>query len=1286
MSVPVPIPAAEPPPASGPRLEFRVAGRVTTYSLSKDSFTVGSGMGCDFRIPGKQVPAAFGRIEKSPGGYLLRPLSPAPPILVNGQSLTEDRPVLLAPGDRMTFGPADATFHVSVSAPLVRPKLFVPLEPPQSGPTYLRPKFIREEVATGWDAVRTGDYVPEPTSPVSEGESVGHVPLISLDVLHAQLLARSRELDERASELEADRVLWYRRRQEMEDELRAAPRDEHVRAREADLATKELDLARVRDELSTLRQSLYDQYRERRDQLAEMQDAVRAQSAAVVERERAVTEREAAAESRWHEADRLRVAAAGFERDLVAFGERQTQLDAAYAELERQKRAVADGRDELLRERQSFEAERNLHDASWREHDGLLGAREAELARGEEDLRHRLALLSEERTKAVNAVSQYDEKSKSLDARTAELDRRAAEVDARHSQLVQDAADLEDQLNLADEAARRTHGESLRLDGLREGLERREAEVAGRSAACESQVAALAVLRAALDRRQSELADADTQAAATRHTLLHAQEEMDRRLADAARLRDEIGLAREGAEADRRVAAERAALAQAERDELRRREDALTAEADRLTAKETELNERTADLAEQTATLKARVRNVMDLQERLEADRRAVRERATHVGESEAVRLGLQEQLRRRAEELSAKAKQLDATAARVTEELATVERTRAGLAADRDRLVATAESQRREVSELRTEVERRVAAVAEREGALNRQISRLREAGQTVAAERKSLFEAKQTWERERSQAMAAEEDRRHRLSLFEREMTAAADELRRQAPELDERGRASLAHLAAARESLRGQLDELRRFAHDGRAELDRDRERLRDRDRTLDAAREEHRHAVAAFRQELLDWQANLADLRDAVGRGETVFESQRADLTKSSLRAEEQAKELERRERELHEARRAVALERGELDRHLGEMRDWYKRKLRELAGPPATGPLAVERPREEELAPGDRHLGDLLRRSDLIESDTLDLLWAQAARQRRSLRQVLLASGTLTLFQLALIEADNLAGLVAGRFRLVDRLRSSPRESVYRVFDPVRANEPYRGTVVLRMLGDQERDDATRPDEYRQRFASLLRASHAHLGNTLEVLDVAGRPAAVQEFVGGLVSAEWPLLSPGVWLKLLTDAASAVAALHRVGLAHGRLDAEAVWLTPHGVVKVVDGGLPDWLDGGPLPAESAPAFDLHSLAGVAEGWATKVDGRKSKKGKSFPDPLRAVLRRLTAGGAYPMADEVAKAEPYPDADHLLVDLHRLASAYPCPSAEWATLLDAVARSNDPGLTPALRMAG
>ena len=101
----------------------------------------------------------------------------------------------------------------------------------------------------------------------------------------------------------------------------------------------------------------------------------------------------------------------------------------------------------------------------------------------------------------------------------------------------------------------------------------------------------------------------------------------------------------------------------------------------------------------------------------------------------------------------------------------------------------------------------------------------------------------------------------------------------------------------------------------------------------------------------------------------------------------------------------------------------------------------------------------------------MEADTLTALWVEARRQRRSLRQVLLASGAVTLYQLALIEAGNLDGLMLGPVRVVDRLRVTPHELVYRVFDPRRGED-----AVLRWLAETEMEDAVHPDESRHASA------------------------------------------------------------------------------------------------------------------------------------------------------------------------------------------------------------------
>src|SRR5439155_24508483 len=176
---------------------------------------------------------------------------------------------------------------------------------------------------------------------------------------------------------------------------------------------------------------------------------------------------------------------------------------------------------------------------------------------------------------------------------------------------------------------------------------------------------------------------------------------------------------------------------------------------------------------------------------------------------------------------------------------------------------------------------------------------------------------------------------------------------------------------------------------------------------------------------------------------------------------------------------------------------------------------------------DEVDAGDRQLGDLLRSLELVDADTLTALLAEARRQRKSLRQLLLAGNYLTLFQMALIEAGNLAGLVLGPVRTIDRLHSTPREAVYRVFDP-RSNRE----ALLRHLAESEMQDAVRPDEFRQRFAAATAVRHPHVAATYEVLEIGERPAVLQEWLSGLASNEWPALAavPGVWLRLVSPAA------------------------------------------------------------------------------------------------------------------------------------------------------------
>ncbi len=212
-------------------------------------------------------------------------------------------------------------------------------------------------------------------------------------------------------------------------------------------------------------------------------------------------------------------------------------------------------------------------------------------------------------------------------------------------------------------------------------------------------------------------------------------------------------------------------------------------------------------------------------------------------------------------------------------------------------------------------------------------------------------------------------------------------------------------------------------------------------------------------------------------------------------------------------------------------------------------------------------------------------------------------------------------------------------------------------------------------DAVHPDEFRQRFAAARDAAHPNLADVVEVLEINGRPAVLQEWLTGLFSADWPAHAahPGCWVRLATMAAAGIDAAHRHGLVHGRLTSDSFVLTSAGVLKVTGFGEPPWLTVGPTSSvEPTPAADLRAFGQVAFGWSQFAARRKgAAKPKSFPESLLAIIRRLEADPEPPMADTVATGKPYESAADLVADLSRVARDIAFSDDAWEKLLKHVA---------------
>jgi hypothetical protein len=359
----------------------------------------------------------------------------------------------------------------------------------------------------------------------------------------------------------------------------------------------------------------------------------------------------------------------------------------------------------------------------------------------------------------------------------------------------------------------------------------------------------------------------------------------------------------------------------------------------------------------------------------------------------------------------------------------------------------------------------------------------------------------------------------------------------------------------------------------------------------------------------------------------------------------------------------------------LEQHLAEMQEWYRRKLRDLTEQFGDGSAVAEDPASESepivlkwKAPtgaGDRQLGELLRANHLVDAETLQALLIEAHKQRRSLRQVLLSSGCITLYQLALIEAGNLDRLMVGPVRVLDRVRVTAQESVYRVHDPRRVWKLNPdGSALLRHLSEAEMANAVHPDEFRQRFVAASAIVHAQVARTYEVLEIENRPAALQEWLVGLPAAEIPpvFAAPGVCLRLLTQATLALKVVHAAGMAHGRLHDHSFFLTPDGVLKLCGIGEPPWLapivTDVPNAAEADVRSDLVALGRIATAWLPAGKSHRRGKSRAASDRLRSIIQQLAADDS---------SSHYADASALLENLELVSEDLPANAEAWEQLL-------------------
>jgi len=167
--------------------------------------------------------------------------------------------------------------------------------------------------------------------------------------------------------------------------------------------------------------------------------------------------------------------------------------------------------------------------------------------------------------------------------------------------------------------------------------------------------------------------------------------------------------------------------------------------------------------------------------------------------------------------------------------------------------------------------------------------------------------------------------------------------------------------------------------------------------------------------------------------------------------------------------------------------------------------------------------------------------------------------------------------------------------------------------------------------------------------------------------------------------PGVWFRLVSQAALGVYLSHQSGLIHGRLTPTSYILTRDGVVKLCGLGEPSWLHSKSRKPTDEPVSeptiqdDLRALGRVALEWSLLAPPKKKsgKTSKPLPDELQEIITKLGA--------EDGSELVYQSVEELLGDLDLAGSTLPGQADAWAKLIEHVNANATDG-TSVLRQAG
>ncbi|MFB9470781.1 serine/threonine-protein kinase [Nonomuraea salmonea] len=156
------------------------------------------------------------------------------------------------------------------------------------------------------------------------------------------------------------------------------------------------------------------------------------------------------------------------------------------------------------------------------------------------------------------------------------------------------------------------------------------------------------------------------------------------------------------------------------------------------------------------------------------------------------------------------------------------------------------------------------------------------------------------------------------------------------------------------------------------------------------------------------------------------------------------------------------------------------------------------------------------------------------------------------------------DAERAPSLIAGRYRLDERIGSGPMGEVWRGYD-TRAD----WVVAVKVLGARAAGPATR-EVLRQHAQAVAKVIHPNVAMVLDVGEHDGAPFLVMEHLTGLSLGEELAARGSLTIvevcDLIGQAAAGLDAAHRAGVVHGQVDPDAFRMAASGVLKVVGFGM------------------------------------------------------------------------------------------------------------------------